>query len=149
MRNCTRCQGTGKYSILNEPAKACLYCQEGYFPEINETEIMSLIMASRGKNKGKLRSSMTSPFRQDGVIKNRAYYVWRMARFHAGIDVTMPMMASLCINGDPYRKELDDLSDKVAADSFGNNIAGAMIWGKALGMILGNPPKQVVKLLIQ
>lgn len=135
MRNCTRCQGTGKYSILNDPVKACLYCQEGNFPEINEDEIMSLIMVSRGKNKGKLRASMTSPVRSDGIVKNRAYYIWRMARFHAGIDVTMPVMASTCITGDPYRKELDDLSDKVAMNNFGDRMAGAMIWGRAMGLI--------------
>ena len=135
MRSCIRCKGTGKYSILNDPVRACLYCQEGNFPEINEDEIMPLIMASRGKNKGRLRANMTCTIGEYGIVKSRAYYIWRMARFQAGIDASTPIMAITCISGDPYRKELDDLTDKVAMDNFGDNTSGAMLWVKAMGLI--------------
>ena len=63
----------------------------------------------------------------------RAYYVWRLARFHGGVDVTMPMMASVELGADPYKKELDSLSDTVAKSVFGTDMAAAYRWGSALG----------------
>ena len=47
----------------------------------------------------------------------------------------MPVMASTCINNDPYRDELDLLADKVAVLSFGSNMRASYRWGRALGMI--------------
>lgn len=136
MRNCKRCHGVGKYSYPNEQLQDCLYCNAtGIFEPVDESQILALIIATRGKNKDKLRGSMTSPIRSDGVLKNRAYYVWRMARFHGGVDITMPVMASTCINNDPYRDELDLLADKVAVLSFGSNMRASYRWGRALGMI--------------
>lgn len=135
MLDCMGCHGTGQYSILSEK-EVCRYCSgTGTFESVNESDILNLITATRGKNKGKLRSSMSSPYRSEGVTKNRAYYVWRMARFHAGVDVTMPVMATLCIRHDPYSKELDALADKVAADCFGTNMAATYRWGRALGLV--------------
>jgi hypothetical protein len=114
----------------------CRSCEgSGAFAEFSEDAIRKLIMAGQGKNKGKLRASMVSPLRKDGVEKNRAYYVWRMARFHGGVDVTMPMMAGFCVMGDPYRDELDALADKVSKENFGSDLRGAMRWGRAFGMI--------------
>jgi hypothetical protein len=136
MRNCKRCEGIGHFQYINEPMHPCQYCNgTGTFEDVNESDILNIILASKGKNKGKLRASMSSPFRSDGVIKNRAYYVWRMARFHAGVDTTMPVMAGMCVRNDPYVTELESLADKVAVDSFGNNIAGAYRWGRAFGLL--------------
>ena len=97
--------------------------------------IRGLIMANQGKNKGKIRASMVSPLRKEGVVKNRAYYVWRMARFHGGVDVTMPMAASFCVYGDPYVEELEAIADEVARENFGSNMEAAKRWGRALGML--------------
>lgn len=138
MRSCTRCEGKGQREVYFKPGvmEECSCCKgAGTFGEVDESAITGLILATQGKNKGKLRSSMVSPLRKDGVLKNRAYYVWRMARFHGGVDTTMPVMAGFCVAGDPYVKELDILSDKVAKDSFGSDLRGAMRWGRALGMM--------------
>jgi hypothetical protein len=55
---------------------------------------------------------------------SRSYYVWRMARFHGGADVTMPMTASMDISGDPFRPELDLIASAVAKRVFGTDGAG-------------------------
>jgi hypothetical protein len=65
----------------------------------------------------------------------RAYYVWRMARFHGGADVTMPMSASMDVSGDPFRVELDAIADAVAKRVFGTDLAAAHRWGRVLGHI--------------
>ena len=64
----------------------------------------------------------------------RAYYVWRMARFHGGADVTIPMFAMSEISGDPFVAELDSFADLVAKAAFGTNLAAAHRWGGLLGL---------------
>lgn len=142
MRPCTRCNGTktisspGYVMVQGEeypaPVKLsqCPSCEgQGTYPEINESKIRERIMATRGKNKGKLRASMTSCFSDRDEA--RAYYVWRLARFHGGKDMTMPMMADLALRGDPFKKELDALADAVAKEAFGTDLAAAYRWGRA------------------
>ena len=58
----------------------------------------------------------------------RAYYVWRVARFHGGVDMTMPVMASVEIHGDPYRAELDALTDAMERKYLGSDLRAARIW---------------------
>lgn len=141
--NCTICKGTGAvfhhgftsvegkvYPDSNDP---CVSCKgTGSFPELNQEAILKRIVAGQGKNKGKLRASMTSNFHD--AEEARAYYVWRLARFHGGKDMTMPMMADLAVRGDPCKAELLKLSDAVAKAAFGTDLAGARRWGGALGM---------------
>ena len=64
---------------------------------------------------------------------DRAYYVWRLARFHGGKDMTMPVMASVYIHGDPFVDELNKIADDTAKKYFGTDIAAAKRWGRALG----------------
>jgi len=66
---------------------------------------------------------------------SRAYYVWRMARFHGGADVTMPVVASVLRGNDPFVKELDALAELVAKKVFGTDMAAALRWGSALGFL--------------
>lgn len=133
MRNCKRCEGKCSNESIGK-VDTCRYCNgTGVFAEVLSNEIEYLIISTKGKNKGKLKSSMVSPSRSDGLVNNRAYYVWRMARFHGGIDTTMPVMAGLCIRHDPYIGELDILADKLAVDSFGSNMAAAHRWSRAFG----------------
>lgn len=68
---------------------------------------------------------MTSPSTKDGYQAARAYYVWRMARFNGGIDMTMPMSADLVVRGDPFRAKLDALADAVAKRAFGLDMSAA------------------------
>lgn len=123
VRNCTRCKGTKVRSY--DATRACLQCSgRGTFNAPNLSEIR-MALAGRG---GKLRS--TKP--KDNL---RAGYVWRMARFHGGKDVTMPVCFMMDVEGDPYIRELDILSDEIARESFGSHFAGALRWGRALGMV--------------
>lgn len=138
IRQCKRCEGTGKFVDIYAHAseQKCYYCHgTGSFSDFSESDIINLIISSKGKNKGKLRASMTSTNHSDGLTKNRSYYVWRMARFHGGADTTMPIMAQLCVRYDPYIKELDLLADKIASKYFGSNMRAARLWGRALGMV--------------
>ena len=130
-RHCERCKGSGirEPMFAGDTRSKCRPCDgAGTFQAPNEAEIRAAIIATRGKNKGKLRSSYSS-------FKNppRAYYVWRLARFHGGADVTMPVMADVLNGGDPFKAELDTLADTIARESFGTDLAAAFRWGRALG----------------
>lgn len=143
MRPCERCKGEkvthshgfeydGKvYPSRTETCSACKGV--GEFPEIDEAKIITRIVATKGKNKGQIRASMTSNFSDSE--EGRAYYVWRLARFHGGKDMTMPVMADLAVRGDPFKVELDKLADKVAKQYFGSDMAAAHRWGRAFGII--------------
>lgn len=67
----------------------------------------------------------------------RSYYVWRMARFHGGRDVTMPVIAFFGVHGDPFRSELDTLASLLAREVFGTDMAAAHRWGGLLGLNKG------------
>lgn len=127
-RNCTRCEGTGikaAYTVgaYHSPAQPCNWCKgTGTFSEPNLDAILDAIRGRKG-----LRTK-----RPD---EDRAYYVWRMARFHGGADVTMPMTASLSVIGDPFQPELDAISEAVARRVYGTDLAAAHRWGRALGHI--------------
>lgn len=143
MKDCTVCKGQGTVfhkgfefegKVYPDSNRACTSCKgTGKFAEVNAPWILERILATKGKNKGKLRASMTSNF--SDKEEARAYYVWRLARFHGGKDVTMPMMADLGVRGDPFKTDLDKLADQVAKDSFGTDLAGAARWGRAFGLI--------------
>ena len=62
----------------------------------------------------------------------RAYYVWRLTRFHAGTDVTMPMTASCRNHGDPFLPVLDRMAEKLAERMTGHGSAGVARWRSAL-----------------
>lgn len=118
--------------VFPDRTYSCRSCNgEGSFPPVDEGKVMARILATQGKNKGKLRSSMTSSFSDRDEA--RAYYVWRLARFHGGKDVTMPVTADLGVRGDPFKDVLDRLADVVARQSFGTDMAAALRWGRALG----------------
>lgn len=138
VRNCPRCQGTGEVvDAFSEEGlmRQCLNCKGACtYTGFDATKLLAAIIATRGKNKGKIRASMTSTFSDDQNAR-RAYYVWRLARFHGGVDTTMPMVADLALGSDPFKPELDKLVDEVAKQQFGSNMRAALVWGRALGMI--------------
>lgn len=120
-RTCESCKGTGQHPFGWRPN--CSSCGgSGTFCEPDRDVIW---LAIRG------RKGLVSKRPKDG----RAYYVWRMARFHGGLDTTMPVMASLEIHGDPWRPELDKLADEAAKTFCGTDLAAAKRWGRALGVI--------------
>lgn len=121
--------------VYPERTDKCYSCGgEGFFPIVDEKKILERIVAKQGKNKGKIRAAMSSP-NGHNVDEGRAYFVWRIARFHGGKDVTMPMTADMVVRGDPFKKELEAIADKVAKSFFGTDLAGAARWAKAFGII--------------
>lgn len=148
MTACTVCKGekvtkwsgftTAEGKVYPATERECSSCRgKGEFPAFEQAPILERILATKGKNKGKIRASMTAPFgdKGDGFLESRAYYVWRMARFHGGKDMTMPMSADLIVRGDPSKNELDILSDKVAKEQFGSDLHAAARWGRAFGLV--------------
>ena len=100
----------------------CLSCDgRGYFLPPDPAAIVAACLG----RKGKLASKRPAD--------DRAYYVWRMARFHGGADVTLPMSAQLGVRNDPFALVLDTYADALAQRVYGTCLAGAHRWGRALG----------------
>ena len=118
-----RCEGgesDGK--VFPSLWKTCCDCNgAGYF---HCPDIFALVEAVKGRKPGKLRSKRP----EDA----RAYYVWRLARFHGGADVCLPMSAEMEIGGDPYKPLLETLSKMVARGTFGSENVGSARWQQAM-----------------
>lgn len=136
---------TGKVTHYPDRDYPCNACEGfGYFtpPDMNDiAKRIRTTRASKGKPAGSFRASMVSPSigrnpseaeRREMVMAERAYYVWRLARFHGGADVTMPMTADLFSRGDPYKPLLESMADAVAVKVFGSSMRGAGRWANAL-----------------
>jgi hypothetical protein len=138
-RVCGDCKGTGKGYRKTE---ACSSCNgEGRFPEPDYQKILSMIVTSRG-GKERIKSSPNSiSSRINDITACRAYYVWRLARFHGGIDVTMPALAGILSWADPFKSELDDFACEVARRYFGTDLAAAARWAPLLGLRGGDLQK--------
>jgi hypothetical protein len=124
---CQRCEGgvipARDIGDLHFKAKPCPYCDGvGTFTLPVTTDLVAKV---RGRKPGTLRSR-----RPDDA---RAYYVWRLARFHGGQDVTMPMQATFEVTGDPYVPFLDVVAEEVAQAVYGTDMAGSLRWAHAMG----------------
>jgi len=147
-RDCLRCKGTGTTfskgftygdKVYPDKTETCTRCKgEKVYPAPNLDTILEQITTSRGAPPGKrkFRAAFPSTLKHwSDRAAARAYYVWRLARFHGGKDMTMPMTAETVIGGDPFHKELEAMSDAVAKAYFGTDMAAAQRWGRAFGMI--------------
>jgi len=140
---CIKCRGTGKVDSEFQNIKewdTCGVCWGlGEFRHAGKTEldrILLLIVSQQGKSKGRLKSSWAwkgepKGTTHDRVTFNRAYYVWRMARFHGGKDVTVPFTASYRCRRDPYNSTLERWSEIIARNAFGTDKAGSKRWHDA------------------
>lgn len=149
VRNCMRCEGKGTVhmagftasdgTVYADKTYKCSACNgEKTFTAPDGAKIIELITTGRGVKDGKrkLRASWSNKTnRFEDILTGRAYYVWRMARFHGGKDVTMPFTAGIVVSGDPFRDELDAMSELVAKKALGTDMAGALRWGQALGVV--------------
>ena len=132
MKPCLTCKGKGKrltdsftHNGQFYPARSydCLTCQGvGEFGPPDQVAILKAIVGRKG-----LRSKRPEPPRE--------YYVWRWARFHGGTDVTMPVMATLEVRGDPYQSDLERIAGDIARHVYGTDRAGAHRWGRVLGVL--------------
>lgn len=126
---CPQCKGDGKSRIRND--RFCRTCGGKKKVAIDRDAILRAIHSTQGPNRGKLRIANNGMSHVYG-----AEYVWRMARFHGGADVTMPTMCFYSIGcggiQDRHTKAvldvLDVLADEVALAEFGTNMAAAGAW---------------------
>ena len=140
METCKRCNGEGKtfhkafdYTYTDGRVEhhadrwdRCYTCDgAGSFPEPDFAAILEAIKGRKG-----LRAK--APERKD-LAGRRAYYVWRLARFHGGADVTLPMTAECISDGDPFRKMLEAVAVQVAERVFGTSRAARARWAPLLG----------------
>ena len=132
MLPCARCQGSkltiheawtsmeGKHYPRRE--QPCIWCDGvGHF---TKPDIPALVQAVKGRKPGKLRSK-----RPDDT---RAYFIWRMARFHTGADVCLPMAAQMDIAADPYKDLLEVAAEMLAEHLTGHRSAGRARWQSAM-----------------
>lgn len=142
---CTKCKGEGFriYAHRLGERNKCLWCEgTGTFSGVDVEAIKRLITVGKDQ-KARLRASWPpklSPWRTKDSTIRRAYYVWRLARFHGGADVTMPMTAMSAVEGDPHQPLLDALSDIVAKKAFGTDRAASHRWGRLLGFVKEDAP---------
>lgn len=135
LRACTKCKGDGFYlsegytytddngKVSERPTewKPCIYCGgAGWF---HAPDLEAIILKVKGRKPRSLKSKRP----EDA----RSYFVWRMARFHGGADVCMPMAASMDIAGDPFEDLLDGLAGLIAKLYFGSSNVGAARWQQA------------------
>lgn len=134
---CKRCNGAGHtlskgFSFTREetgkrvsyPSKwqTCHDCDgKGWF---HAPDPRQLLTAVKGRKPGTLRSK-----RPDSA---REYYLWRLARFHGGKDVCLPMGAEMEVGGDPYKELIDELAKQLAKHLFGSGNVGMARWQQAI-----------------
>lgn len=149
-RPCTRCGGatTITYQLAAGPKTSdCTWCKNrgvgGFYDKPAYKDIVRALYATRGPNKGKIRTSAPD-YSSRNLHQSRTYYVWRLYRFHAGIKPTLPMTAGFLIESDPWEDELDQLAYMLAVrftpgkenapqGDTGHSSAGRARWRRALG----------------
>lgn len=136
VRACTGCNGAGYklkdgFSYVTENGEhrshptrweVCYCCDgAGWFHAPRPSNLIQQVKGSKPRT---LRSK-----RPDDA---RPYFVWRLARFHGGKDVCLPMGAETDIAGDHYRDVLDELAELIAKAYFGSGNVGAARWQQAM-----------------
>ena len=109
---CKTCNGSGEVEHWRHDGtmKPCSDCNgRGHF---YATKLVEILTAIQGRKRvySPLHKQEVNALRSKRPDDARANYVWRMARFHAGIDMSIPMMAAMDVSGDPYVKMLDHIA---------------------------------------
>lgn len=139
-RPCGRCKGEGvthstwqkENNLEGAEGTVCSSCKgAGEYPGVDLDKLVAGLFTTRGGKR--FRASFNSRPAFGNVHVARVYYVWRMARFHGGADVTMPVTADLVVRSDPFKKDLDAIADEIAKRVFGTDLAAAYRWSNALG----------------
>lgn len=116
---CSKCEDG-----INPSGKKCNFCDgAGFFVRPIIADICKLI---KGRKDGTLRSK-----RPDD---NRAYFVWRHAKFFGDpAHCSIPMFATVGVLGDPYVPYLEEIARQVARTIYGTADAGPGRWRQAMG----------------
>jgi hypothetical protein len=123
---CPACQGTG----LGRWDRPCYECNGATTLTIDPDAVLAACMNSRT---GRFRGSSPKRSDQGGVYGAR--FVWRMIRFHTGLDMSMPMMVTM-EHSRSMQDRLHALADWAAWEIAGErSLRGALRWGRALGTI--------------
>ena len=120
-----------------ETQRQCSTCLgRGTMSEPDYQAIFEAVTTTRGaKGSRRFRQSPPTAWTKSslGIENRRAYYVWRLARFHGGADVTMPIGAMTFAGKDAWLPELDRYASELAKKVFGTDLAAAHRWHNALG----------------
>lgn len=136
-RNCSGCKGSGVSDFVFEGKRSkCCYCHGE--PVFYAPDFKALVAVITTKE-GKLKTSKPVEWQFQFKSSSRAYYLWRIARFHGGVDVTMPMNAEFVIQGDPFYNELEQAAQYIAKKLLGTDMAAAYRWANALGHSVNVP----------
>lgn len=147
-RPCKRCHGEGRthsrFAVeqgWEGPEGAeCRWCHgKGHFAKPDFKALVDVIFTTRGGKKTFRKSFPSKLDRYGSTDAARAYFIWRLARFHGGADVTMPITAEGFMLGDPYEKELDEAAGIIARKVFGTDLAATSRWGRLLGFATESP----------
>ena len=114
---------TGCLNVCEKGPIFIVYPQAWWYHEVDEAKIRNYLKGRKGPLKSALGSfppKGSSP--EYAMFHRRAYYVWRMARFHGGADMTMPVMAGMNASGEPCKETLDKLADTMAREAFGTDL---------------------------
>ncbi len=117
-RSCVNCGGSGKVGNIK-----CMPCKgTGSFDRPDFGKIYQLIKGRTG-------------VRQNPPSNDRAFYVWRMVKFHAGLDVKLPIEAIARVAADPWVDDLEQAAEYLARMWYGTASAGVSRWGPLLGLL--------------
>ena len=114
----------GVVRIGADYSRPCHYCGgTGELPEIN-AELIELALIARGT----LRKSAPPVKSRNNVFGKRCYYVWRLAQFHGGVDMRMPMGAEIECHGASVSEldTLDSVANFLAKKYLGSNMRAAL-----------------------
>lgn len=139
---CPECDGGIAKNWKGDPV-TCDECGgTGLLPAFDLDEIITRI---KGRKPRTLRSKAPEHWgRECNQHDKRAYYVWRMAKFNGGQDMTMPMTAMSVMRHDrAMMHHLDEIADAVARACFKTDMAAAYRWGRALGLTNAQPPNDM------
>ena len=115
--NCTRCNGAGQIEHWRHDGTmvTCHCCNgRGTFESPDLKQLCADIKRLQAKH---------CP--QQAAEDPRAYFLWRMIRFHTGKDVTLPMTASMAVDHDPFKPTLEAAAVIIARHFTGRDSIGS------------------------
>tara|TARA_Y100000004_G_scaffold190198_1_gene246976 strand:+ start:199 stop:666 length:468 start_codon:yes stop_codon:yes gene_type:complete len=121
---CNTCEGAGEVLHWRKDGTkvTCSDCEgRGFF---ESPDLVQLSKAIKGRKPGTVRSKKPEDC--------RAWFLWRMVRFHSGQDVTLPMTATMAISGDPFKPTLEIAAEMIARHLTGKESIGTARWHHAI-----------------